>query len=203
VVAPIRARRPFRYRERYFRGICFLARRCIRLRGSSAMTTRKWPSRPAVPGVREAPFPRNRRRYPKSELHGQRHRRHGGRRVRQRHAAIALHRLVAAFNHLHIFIDPQPDPARSFAEREGCSSCRARAGDYSRSAISKGGGVFSRAAKSLTLSREAQVLLELPPGHANEVIKPSSRRTSICFERRHRHYVRPRSKATATWETAA
>src|ERR1700732_4587081 len=72
-------------------------------------------------------------------------------------------RLVAAFNHLHIFIDPQPDPARSFAERERLFKMpRSSWEDYSRAAISKGGGVYSRTAKSLTLAREAQVLLELP-----------------------------------------
>ena len=82
-------------------------------------------------------------------------------------------RLIAAFNHLHIFIDPQPDPMRSFAERERLFKLpRSSWEDYSRDAISKGGGVFSRAAKSLTLSREAQVLLELPAQVApNEVIK--------------------------------
>jgi len=81
--------------------------------------------------------------------------------------------LVAAFNHLHIFIDPQPDPKRSFAERERLFKMpRSSWDDYSRNAISKGGGVFSRAAKSLTLSREAQTLLELPAVVTpNEVIK--------------------------------
>jgi glutamate dehydrogenase len=82
-------------------------------------------------------------------------------------------RLVAAFNHLHIFIDPQPDPARSFAERERLFKLpRSSWEDYSRDAISKGGGVFSRAAKSLTLPREAQLLLELPAQVTpNEVIR--------------------------------
>jgi glutamate dehydrogenase len=82
-------------------------------------------------------------------------------------------RLVAAFNHLHIFIDPQPDPGRSFAERERLFKMpRSSWEDYSRDAISKGGGVYSRTAKNLTLSREAQVLLELPAQAApNEVIK--------------------------------
>jgi glutamate dehydrogenase len=82
-------------------------------------------------------------------------------------------RLVAAFNHLHIFIDPQPDAARSFAERERLFKLpRSSWEDYSREAISKGGGVFSRAAKSLTLSREAQALLELPAQVTpNDVIK--------------------------------
>jgi glutamate dehydrogenase len=82
-------------------------------------------------------------------------------------------RLIAAFNHLHIFIDPQPDPERSFAERERLFKMpRSSWEDYSRDAISKGGGVYSRSAKSLTLSREAQVLLELPAQVTpNEVIK--------------------------------
>ena len=81
--------------------------------------------------------------------------------------------LVAAFNHLHIYIDPQPDPKRSFAERERLFKMpRSSWEDYSRDALSKGGGVFSRAAKSLTLSREAQTLLELPAVVTpNEVIK--------------------------------
>ncbi|HXA35915.1 MAG TPA: NAD-glutamate dehydrogenase [Steroidobacteraceae bacterium] len=82
-------------------------------------------------------------------------------------------RLVAAFNHLHIFIDPDPDPVRSFRERERLFKMpRSSWEDYSRSAISKGGGVFSRSAKSLTLSREAQELLELPAQVTpNEAIK--------------------------------
>src|ERR1700722_6094924 len=82
-------------------------------------------------------------------------------------------RLVAAFNHLHIFIDPQPDPARAFAERERLFKMpRSSWEDYSRKALSKGGAVFSRSAKSLTLSREAQALLELPAQVTpNEAIK--------------------------------
>jgi glutamate dehydrogenase len=81
--------------------------------------------------------------------------------------------LVAAFNHLHIFIDPQPDPVRSFKERERLFNMpRSSWEDYSRSAISKGGGVYSRASKSLALSREAQTLLELPAQVTpNEVIR--------------------------------
>jgi glutamate dehydrogenase len=82
-------------------------------------------------------------------------------------------RLVAAFNHQHIFIDPQPDPKRSFAERERMSKMpRSSWDDYSRSAISKGGGVYLRSAKNLALSRETQTLLELPAQVTpNEVIK--------------------------------
>ncbi len=82
-------------------------------------------------------------------------------------------RLIAAFNHQHIFIDPQPDAARSFRERERLFRLpRSSWEDYSRVAISKGGGVFSRSAKSLKLSREAQALLNVPAEVApNEVIK--------------------------------
>ncbi|MEP6884507.1 MAG: NAD-glutamate dehydrogenase [Gammaproteobacteria bacterium] len=82
-------------------------------------------------------------------------------------------RLVAAFNHQHIFIDPQPDPARSMRERERLFKMpRSSWEDYSRAAISKGGGVYARSAKSLTLSREAQLLLELPAQVTpNEAIK--------------------------------
>ena len=82
-------------------------------------------------------------------------------------------RLVAAFNHQHIFIDPQPDAARSFQERERLFKLpRSSWEDYAAAAISPGGGVFARSAKSLTLSREAQTLLELPSQVTpNEVIK--------------------------------
>jgi glutamate dehydrogenase len=82
-------------------------------------------------------------------------------------------KLVAAFNHMHIFIDPQPDPAASFAERRRLFELpRSSWEDYSRAAISKGGAIFSRSAKNLTLSREAQALLELPAQVTpNEAIK--------------------------------
>ena len=82
-------------------------------------------------------------------------------------------RLIAAFNHQHIFLDPDPNAARSFKERERLFRLpRSSWEDYSKTAISKGGGVYSRSAKSLTLSREAQTLLELPAQAApNEVVK--------------------------------
>ncbi len=66
-------------------------------------------------------------------------------------------RLVAAFNHLHIFIDPQPDAARSFVERERLFKLpRSSWDDYNRKLISRGGGIFLRSAKSIALSAEAQ-----------------------------------------------
>jgi len=82
-------------------------------------------------------------------------------------------RLLAAFNHQHIFLDPNPDPARSFAERERLFKLpRSTWEDYSAKLISKGGGIFSRAAKTVSLSRECQALLELPASATpNEIIK--------------------------------
>ncbi len=71
-------------------------------------------------------------------------------------------KLVAAFNHAHIFIDPDPDPAKSFVERERIfrlpqSSWR----DYDCSSISKGGGIFDRSAKAIPVSPEMRRLLEI------------------------------------------
>lgn len=65
-------------------------------------------------------------------------------------------RLVAAFDHRDIFIDPDPDAAASFAERERMFSLpRSSWQDYDRSTISAGGGVFSRSQKSIKLSEAA------------------------------------------------
>ncbi len=69
-------------------------------------------------------------------------------------------RLLAAFNHQHIFLDPAPDMAKSFAERRRLFRLpRSSWEDYDARLISKGGGVFSRSAKSLPLSLEARRLL--------------------------------------------
>ncbi|MCH8496870.1 MAG: NAD-glutamate dehydrogenase [Marinobacter sp.] len=69
-------------------------------------------------------------------------------------------RLVAAFNHLHIFVDPDPDPAGSFAERQRLFALpRSAWTDYDASLISQGGGVFSRSAKSIPISAEMKALL--------------------------------------------
>ena len=82
-------------------------------------------------------------------------------------------RLVAAFNHQHIFIDPEPDAALSMRERRRLFDLpRSSWDDYSRKLISKGGGIYARSLKSLSLSREAQGLLGLPASATpNEVIK--------------------------------
>ncbi|MBL0797545.1 MULTISPECIES: NAD-glutamate dehydrogenase [unclassified Pseudomonas] len=61
--------------------------------------------------------------------------------------------LVAAFNHLHIFIDPNPNPATSFAERQRMFDLpRSAWSDYDTSIMSEGGGIFSRSAKSIAIS---------------------------------------------------
>ncbi|RUO60299.1 NAD-glutamate dehydrogenase [Pseudidiomarina insulisalsae] len=68
-------------------------------------------------------------------------------------------RLVAAFNHLHIFIDPEPDAKTSYAERERLFELpRSSWEDYDKSLISSGGGVFSRSAKAIELSPEMKKL---------------------------------------------
>jgi glutamate dehydrogenase len=83
-------------------------------------------------------------------------------------------KLVAAFNHAHIFIDPDPDPEKSFAERERLFRLpRSGWRDYDASLISKGGGVFDRSAKAIALSPEIKRLLELEGESASgeDVIK--------------------------------
>jgi glutamate dehydrogenase len=69
-------------------------------------------------------------------------------------------KLVLAFDHRHIFIDPNPDVAKSFAERQRMFNLpRSSWEDYDKSLISKGGGVYPRGAKSISLSPEARAVL--------------------------------------------
>jgi len=64
-------------------------------------------------------------------------------------------KLVAAFNHMHIFIDPEPNPESSLAERKRLFDLpRSTWLDYDKALISKGGGVFNRNAKSIVVSKE-------------------------------------------------
>jgi glutamate dehydrogenase len=71
-------------------------------------------------------------------------------------------RLVAAFDHRHIFVDPDPDAAASFAERSRMFALpRSSWEDYDRSLISAGGGVWSRTTKSIPVSAQMRAALGL------------------------------------------
>ncbi len=80
-------------------------------------------------------------------------------------------KLVAAFDHRHIFIDPAPDPAASWAERQRLFTLpRSSWDDYDKSLISKGGGVFPRSMKALPLSAEMKALI----GTREETMEPTA-----------------------------
>ena len=69
-------------------------------------------------------------------------------------------RLIGAFNHMHIFLDPNPDAAASFTERRRLfETPRTTWSDYNADLISEGGGVFERSAKSIPLSKAVQAAL--------------------------------------------
>ncbi len=71
-------------------------------------------------------------------------------------------RLVAAFDHRHVFLDPDPDPQTSWAERQRLFALPTSSWDsYDKSLISSGGGVFARSLKSVPLSAEIKALLDL------------------------------------------
>ena len=69
-------------------------------------------------------------------------------------------RLFAAFDHRHIFLDPNPDSAKSFVERQRMFALpRSSWDDYDKSLISAGGGVYPRSAKSVPVSPEIKAVL--------------------------------------------
>ncbi len=71
-------------------------------------------------------------------------------------------KMLAAFNHLHIFLDPDPDPAKSYAERNRMFRLpRSTWDDYDKSLISAGGGVHPRHAKSIKLTPEVKKALRI------------------------------------------
>ncbi len=79
-------------------------------------------------------------------------------------------RLLAAFDHRDIFIDPDPDAATSFAERKRLFELpRSSWQDYERKLISKGGGVFSRSEKQISLSPEIMAVT----GLSNSKVTPN------------------------------
>jgi glutamate dehydrogenase len=74
-------------------------------------------------------------------------------------------KLVAAFDHRHIFVDPDPDPGTSYRERERLFALpRSSWRDYDPARLSRGGGVFDRSAKAIPLSPEARRLLDVEGG---------------------------------------
>jgi glutamate dehydrogenase len=78
-------------------------------------------------------------------------------------------RLVAAFDHRHVFLDPDPDPAASYAERTRLFGLPGSSwADYDASLVSAGGGVFPRTAKRITLTPEIRARLDVP----EEILTP-------------------------------
>ena len=83
-------------------------------------------------------------------------------------------KLVGAFNHMHIFLDPNPDSAKSFKERQRLFKLpRSAWTDYNSELISQGGGVFNRSLKSIPLSKQLKALLGVTKDTLtpNEVIR--------------------------------
>jgi len=89
-------------------------------------------------------------------------------------------KLLAAFDHRHIFLDPNPDPAVSWAERDRMFKLpRSSWEDYDKSKISQGGGVFARSLKSIPLSPEVRAMLDLKA----ETVSPVELMTAILKAR--------------------
>jgi glutamate dehydrogenase len=89
-------------------------------------------------------------------------------------------KLVAAFNHRHVFIDPDPDPATSYAERKRLfTTPGTQWSDYASDVLSRGGGVYERAAKEIALSAAARALLGL---EAKFVTGPDIVRAILALE---------------------
>ena len=93
-------------------------------------------------------------------------------------------RLIGAFDHRHVFLDPNPDAAASWEERKRLFELpRSSWDDYDRELISEGGGVFSRTAKSIPLSPQLRAALDVR-GEALSAQRPdpraAARRRSTC-----------------------
>ena len=77
-------------------------------------------------------------------------------------------KLIAAFNHIHIIIDPNPKPLQSWTERQRLFNLpKSTWKDYNPALISQGGGVYDRAAKNIVISKEAQTMLGLQTNSLN------------------------------------
>ena len=76
-------------------------------------------------------------------------------------------RLVAAFDHRHVFLDPDPDPQSSFNERQRLADLdRSSWADYDANLLSAGGGVYARDLKTIPITDEVRTRLGLPPSVA-------------------------------------
>ena len=115
-------------------------------------------------------------------------------------------KLVGAFDHRHVFLDPDPDPEQSFAERERLFELPGSSwADYDPALISPGGGVFPRTAKSIPLSPEVRAALgveaELADAERADPRAPA-RAGRPALERRHRHLREGARRArTPRWAT--
>src|SRR5690606_10192292 len=112
-------------------------------------------------------------------------------------------RLVAAFDHRHIFLDPDPDPARSWEERKRLFELpRSSWDDYDTSVISKGGGVYSRQQKSIPVSAEVRAALGLdgdvdaltPPAMIRAILRAP---VDLLFNGRIGTYIKAESESDA------
>jgi glutamate dehydrogenase len=93
-------------------------------------------------------------------------------------------RLVGAFNHLHIFCDPDPDTAKTFKERQRLFNDVKGWDEYNTKLLSKGGKIFLRSEKSLELTPEIQKAFDLPRERVtpNELIQAMLKaRVSLLF----------------------
>ncbi len=136
-----------------------LARRRVRLRRLGRLRPQEdGHHRARRLGMRQAAFPRDGLRHPDDAVPRHRRRRHVGRRVRQRHAAVAADpagRSLRSSRHLHRSRARSRPPASPSAN--ACSICRAPAGrTTTRPSISRGGGVFSAHGQGIPLSPEMQ-----------------------------------------------
>ena len=100
-------------------------------------------------------------------------------------------RLVAAFDHRHVFVDPNPDPEASFAERKRLFELPGSSwDDYDRSLLSAGGGVWSRHEKSIRArsggAGRARHRARAPDAERADVGDPEGAGRPL-LERRHRH----------------
>ncbi len=88
-------------------------------------------------------------------------------------------RLQAVFNYSHIFIDPNPDPVSSFAERRRMFDNALNWNGYNTALLSQGGAIFERSAKTITVTDEIQNLFELP----RKVVTPAELMRAILLAR--------------------